>query len=315
MIKGTFWLEEKPDGGVQIWIEDYEVESFGGADKEERMSVGANIRRLRESIKLEGGKDLTQEKLAERLGVSFQAVSSWERDEYMPETANLIKLAEALDTSVDAILNDRKSEFRTSKTIYDWEHMKTYVKTTAAHLNMTNTQKALEFAVEAHKTGQPRKNSDIPYIYHPLNMACHALSMGIREDEIIAAILLHDVVEDIKGVTLEDLPVNDEAKELVRLMTKDKSQGSHNPETLKKYYAGLASNPKAALIKCIDRCNNMTTMSWGLSRDAQFRYIEEVDKYYPQLLKVVKDTPEYNNAAWLLKYQIESMLDIYKRLV
>ena len=30
MKKGTFWLEEKPEGGVTIWIEDYEVEAFGG---------------------------------------------------------------------------------------------------------------------------------------------------------------------------------------------------------------------------------------------------------------------------------------------
>lgn len=43
--------------------------------------------------------------------------------------------------------------------------------------------------------------------------------------------------------------------------------------------------------------------------------ITETDKYYPELLQVVKDTPEYNSAAWLLKYQIESMIDIYKRLM
>ncbi|MBR1985714.1 MAG: helix-turn-helix domain-containing protein [Mogibacterium sp.] len=278
------------------------------------MSIGENIRKLREGRILEDGSRLTQEKLAERLGVSFQAVSSWERDEYIPETKKLIDLAKELDASVDAILNDRKMEFKTNKTLYDWEHMKTYVKTTAAHLNMTNTLKALDYAVTKH-AGVTRKNSEIPYIYHPLNMACHALSMGINEDEIIAAILLHDVVEDIEGVTFDDLPVNEEARELVRLMTKDKSKGSHDPEMLDKYYAGLASNPKAALIKCIDKCNNMTTMSWGLSRKSKFQQIEEVDKYFPKLLKVVKDTPEYNNAAWLLKYQIESMLDIYKRLV
>lgn len=278
------------------------------------MSIGENIRKLREGRVLEDGSRLTQEKLADRLGVSFQAVSSWERDEYIPETKKLIDLAKELDASVDAILNDRKMEFKTNKTLYDWEHMKTYVKTTAAHLNMTNTLKALDYAVTKHE-GVTRKNSEIPYIYHPLNMACHALSMGINEDEIIAAILLHDVVEDVKGATLEDLPVNEEARELVRLMTKDKSKGSHDPEMLDKYYAGLASNPKAALIKCIDKCNNMTTMSWGLSRKSKFQQIEEVDKYFPKLLKVVKDTPEYNNAAWLLKYQIESMLDIYKRLV
>ena len=34
MIKGTFWLEKKPEGGVTIWIEDYEVEYFGGGDYE-----------------------------------------------------------------------------------------------------------------------------------------------------------------------------------------------------------------------------------------------------------------------------------------
>lgn len=43
--------------------------------------------------------------------------------------------------------------------------------------------------------------------------------------------------------------------------------------------------------------------------------LAETDKYYPRLLKVVKSTPEFNNAAWLLQYQIESMIDIYKRLM
>ena len=43
--------------------------------------------------------------------------------------------------------------------------------------------------------------------------------------------------------------------------------------------------------------------------------IRETEEYYPGLLDVIKATPEYNNAAWLLKYQMESMLDIYKRLM
>ena len=43
--------------------------------------------------------------------------------------------------------------------------------------------------------------------------------------------------------------------------------------------------------------------------------IRETDEYYPALLRVIKAAPEYNSAAWLLKYQIESMLDIYKRLM
>ena len=271
------------------------------------MSIGSNIRELREA------KGLTQEKLAEKLGVTFQAVSSWERNEYKPETANLLKLADELNVPVTAIVEEKKKTFRTKEAIYDWEHMKTYVKTTASALGMYDTYKAVDYAVAAHE-GQKRKQSVIPYIYHPLNMACHALAMGIKEDEIVAAIMLHDVVEDC-GKTIDELPVNDEAKELVRLMTKDKSKGSHDPEMLDKYYAGLASNPKAALIKCIDRCNNITTMSWGLPEESIYYNIEETEKYYPALIKAIKDTPEYNNAYWLLKYQIESMLDIYKRLL
>ena len=271
------------------------------------MSIGENIIRLRKA------KDLTQEQLAEQLGVTFQAVSSWERNEYLPETANLRKLAEEFDVSVAAILEDKKGTFKTKETIYNWEHMKTYVKTTATALGMHDTYKAVDFAVAAHE-GQKRKKSEIPYIYHPLNMACHALSMGIREEAVIAAIMLHDGVADC-GKTLDDLPVGDEAKELVRLMTKDKNDDVPREVLLDKYYGGLASNPKAALIKCIDRCNNITTMSWGLGRDKIYRMITETEQYYPELLKVLKDTPEYNNASWLLKYHIESMLDIYKRLL
>ncbi|MBP5310817.1 MAG: hypothetical protein J6Z05_09490, partial [Lachnospiraceae bacterium] len=134
------------------------------------------------------------------------------------------------------------------------------------------------------------------------------------EDEIIAACMLHDVVEDC-GKKLEELPVNDETRELVRLLTREKASQQKRDEINEEYYLGITKNPKAALIKCMDRCNNLTTMSWGLSRDRIYRMIKETEEYYPRLIEVIKATPKYNNAAWLLKYQIESMLDIYKRLM
>ena len=173
--------------------------------------------------------------------------------------------------------------------------------------------KAVDYAVKAHE-GQTRKKTDTPYIYHPLNMACHALSMGIREDEIIAACLLHDVVEDC-GKTVEELPVNEETKEIVRLLTRESTKENERNKIMKAYYKAIGENPKAALVKCLDRCNNLTTMSWALSREKIYRTITETEEYYPILLKTIKKEPEYNDAAWLLKYQIESMLDIYKRLM
>ena len=60
--------------------------------------VGQQIACLRKN------KGLTQVDLGERLGVSFQAVSKWERGETLPDTAILLDLANALETSVDHIL-------------------------------------------------------------------------------------------------------------------------------------------------------------------------------------------------------------------
>ena len=48
---------------------------------------------------------LSQEQLGEQLGVSRQAVSRWELDEVLPETANLLPLSRALGVSVDSLLD------------------------------------------------------------------------------------------------------------------------------------------------------------------------------------------------------------------
>ena len=47
---------------------------------------------------------ITQQKLAEQLNVSFQAVSKWENGTTVPDTLLLAQLASALKTSVDTIL-------------------------------------------------------------------------------------------------------------------------------------------------------------------------------------------------------------------
>jgi len=274
----------------------------------EKTTIGSRIAKARKD------KGMTQAEVAEKLNVSFQAVSSWERDEFIPEAWNLIELAKVLDVSVSSLVEDRNgTTFKTTKNIYDWKHMFTFIKATAKAYQMKDTLKALDFAVKAHE-GMFRKGSDIPYIYHPLNLVCHCLAMDIREDSIIAACLLHDVIEDTE-YDYDDLPVGEETKQLVRLMTHEKTDDGNREEVMRPYFKALASDPKAALIKCVDRCNNLTTMSWGLSRDRIYRMIKETEQYVLPLLKVVKAQPEYNNAAWLLQYQMESMLDIYKRLM
>lgn len=47
----------------------------------------------------------SQEELAEKIGVSRQAVSKWERAESSPDTDNLIALAKIYNLSIDEMLN------------------------------------------------------------------------------------------------------------------------------------------------------------------------------------------------------------------
>ena len=42
-------------------------------------------------------KGWTQEQLADQLQVSFQAVSTWERNENLPDTAHLVRLSRLLN--------------------------------------------------------------------------------------------------------------------------------------------------------------------------------------------------------------------------
>lgn len=68
------------------------------------MSLGKNILTKRKE------KNMTQEKLADCLGVSRQAVSDWERGIKKPETQNLIDLTNLLGTSLDWLCADELSD-------------------------------------------------------------------------------------------------------------------------------------------------------------------------------------------------------------
>ena len=62
------------------------------------MALGEKIKACRQR------KGMSQEKVAERVGVSRQAVTKWEMNQSAPNTENLFKLAGIFDTTVDALL-------------------------------------------------------------------------------------------------------------------------------------------------------------------------------------------------------------------
>ncbi|MBR6321409.1 MAG: helix-turn-helix domain-containing protein [Lachnospiraceae bacterium] len=274
------------------------------------MDLGKNIFEYRKAA----GK--TQQQVADEVGVAPQNVSQWEHNEYAPDVYKLVDLAKALNTTVGRLLEENKlpKEQKRSR-LFNEEHMYTYAKTVLTERKLYQTAKALPFAREKHKD-QKRKGEqkEVSYINHPLTMVCQALSMQIYDDDILSALVLHDVVEDT-NTALEDLPVGEEARELVRLVTKD-PHPSDKAAAKKSYYEAIAKNPKAVLVKCFDRVNNLSNMALGFTRDKMADYVEETEKYIVPLIRVIKDeAPELSSPCWLLSYQMYSLLETYKRLL
>lgn len=61
-------------------------------------------------IKARQNENLTQDQLAEVMGVSRQTISKWELDISLPESARLSDLSKALKVSVDYLLDDALNE-------------------------------------------------------------------------------------------------------------------------------------------------------------------------------------------------------------
>lgn len=265
-------------------------------------------------VKARKEKGFTQSDVAEKLNVSFQAVSLWERGETTPEMDKLVDVASLYQVSLDWLLAGKMEESAVlefqdslSDRLFHEDRMYTYVKTYASANKLYQTLKVLPYARELHK-GQVRKGKDkVPYIYHPLLIACHALALGLDDDNIISVALLHDVCEDC-GVEVEDLPVNDITKEAVFLLTKrydvDKEE----------YYQRISQNPIATMVKLLDRCNNVSGMAAGFSKNKIVKYIRETeDVVYALLEKAKNEYPMYSNQIFLIKYHMASVLDAIKR--
>ena len=73
---------------------------------------------------LRKNKGLTQNELGERVGVSFQAVSKWERGETLPDIAVLPDLAKVLETSIDNILlgGEKQIEYKGKISVSDMKN-------------------------------------------------------------------------------------------------------------------------------------------------------------------------------------------------
>ncbi len=85
-------------------------------------NIGQRIKELRKK------NDLTQEKLADLLGVTYQSVSKWECGTTMPDLAMIVPLARVLHVSADELLGMKPVEQDERKVYFDSEYVEFWKK-------------------------------------------------------------------------------------------------------------------------------------------------------------------------------------------
>lgn len=145
------------------------------------IKLGDNIRQLRK------GSGLTQEQLAEALGVTTGAVYKWESGKATPELEMLVDIAEFFETSVDVLLN------------YGWEKMS--MGKTVEKLRQFQTDKNLDEGMRFAEKALQKYPSSFDVVYHSATI--FFLTMG--QKNMPRAVELYE-----KAISLIDQNTDDE---------------------------------------------------------------------------------------------------------
>lgn len=156
---------------------------------------------------------------------------------------------------------------------------------------------AFLLAKEAHKTQS--RDSGIPYILHPLAVALITVKeMRQKGAAIVAAALLHDVVEDT-DYTIDDIRARfgDEVAFLVGAVTKPNKKQVDNFQHI---LGSVKGDVRVLLLKLSDRLHNMRTLS-GLRPQKQWKIASETQFFFAPLagrLGLYKVKSELENLAF-----------------
>lgn len=175
----------------------------------------------------------------------------------------------------------------------------------------SNALKALDLVSEVMciENGFVRDDG-IDYYTHCVDVANTLLSYGIKNEDVICAALLHDIIEDVKGynvIILEKL-FNSNVARLVDLLTKEHDVDYHIHENLMQYITRIKTDPDASAIKTADRMHNMMTLNKKSFEDRYKKAIETKKYYLPFFKECRQKYTRYESLFYAAKAQIEPLI-------
>jgi len=161
-------------------------------------------------------------------------------------------------------------------------------------VNLDLVLRAADFSARRHRRQQRKDEAGSPYINHPIRVACLISSVGgVDDEQVLAAALLHDTVEDTTA-TPEDITreFGEPVRALVMEVSDDTTLASPDRKRAQvDSAAGLSEG--AVLIKLADKISNIQDIidspprGWSLQR--RVRYLDWAEA-------VVDGCPRVNDA-------------------
>lgn len=175
---------------------------------------------------------------------------------------------------------------------------------------MDIVNKALIFATTAHaEAGQVRKYTGEPYIVHPIEVMMLVKTAAASTDEMLAAALLHDTVEDTEAThAIVEQRFGSKIAALVHDLTEPAYVGNRAQRKAIECERLAMISPDAQTIKLADLISNSRTI---VDRDPRFAKV-----YLPEKVSILKVLTKGDRAlqsmAWDLipaEYDVRSYKD------
>jgi (p)ppGpp synthase/HD superfamily hydrolase len=168
------------------------------------------------------------------------------------------------------------------------------------------TRDALEFAAARH-TGQRRLADHAPFILHPLEVA-HLLRGRDYPDEVVAAGVLHDVIEDA-GVSRAELEQRFGARvaHLVSAVSEPSAEGSYRDRKQRLRDAVADADADAVAIYAADKVAKLRELRIVIATTPDYRPDQEQLVHYWTSLELLEQRDPRDPFVRQLRFELEAL--------
>jgi (p)ppGpp synthase/HD superfamily hydrolase len=172
--------------------------------------------------------------------------------------------------------------------------------------DLPTTRRALEFAAARH-SGQRRDADEAPFILHPLEVA-QLLKGRCYPDHVIAAAVLHDVVEDTP-VEFSDLErqFGGDVCRLVRAVSEPSAEGSYRERKARLRSAVARADGDAIAIYAADKVAKTRELRMRLVRTPEHEPDPEQLEHYWLSLQLLEARLGHHALVDQLRFELEAL--------